>query len=54
MSLKPKLIKEKIIGVRVDIETKITLEKMAQDADRTLSDFIRIELKKIAASKKKK
>jgi antitoxin component of RelBE/YafQ-DinJ toxin-antitoxin module len=51
MPLKPKPLKEKTIGIRIDTETKKALEKMAQAADRSLSDFIRIELKKIASSK---
>lgn len=51
MALKSKQLKETIIGVRVDAETRKALEKLATSAERTLSDFIRLELKKIIASK---
>ena len=40
-------MKEVIIGIRVDEDFKKKLQILADKADRSLSDFIRLELKKL-------
>jgi len=47
-------MKDKIINLRVEPELKKDLQKMADNDSRTLSDFIRLKLKKLVASYKKK
>ncbi len=39
--------KDQFVAVRVDEEMKSKLQVLADKADRKLSDFIRIELKKL-------
>lgn len=48
------IMKDKIINLRVEPELKKDLQKMADNDSRTLSDFIRFQLKKLVASYKKK
>lgn len=39
------------IGVRMEIQLKEALELLAAETNRTLSDYIRLELQKIVKSK---
>lgn len=47
--MKSKELKSAKITIRLEDVVRETLEKMAEAEDRSLSDFIRSELKKIAA-----
>jgi len=47
-------MKEKTIILRVEPELKNELQKLADTDSRTLSDFIRLQLKKLVTSLKKK
>jgi len=47
-------MKDKIIILRVEPELKKDLQKMADTDSRTLSDFIRLQLKKLVETLKKK
>jgi predicted DNA-binding protein len=47
-------MKEKTIILRVEPELKQDLQKLADNDSRSLSDFIRLQLKKLVASLKKK
>lgn len=41
------------ISIRLDTAIREKLEKLAEKGERTLSDFIRLELSKIANDRKK-
>jgi len=45
-------MKDKIIGIRVDEDFLKKLEQLAAKEDRTLSDYIRIQLKKLVEKTK--
>jgi len=47
-------MKNKTIILRIEPDLKKDLQKLADDDSRTLSDFIRLQLKKLTASLKKK
>lgn len=47
-------MKTETIILRIESELKKDLQKLADDDSRTLSDFIRLQLKKLTASLKKK
>jgi hypothetical protein len=42
------LMKEEILNIRIDVELKKKLQAMADKDSRTLSDFVRLQLKKLA------
>ena len=45
-------MKEQVIGIRVDQDLKNKLQLLANQSDRSLSDFIRIQLKKLVDKSK--
>lgn len=45
------IMAKEVLNIRIDLDTKKALQKMADKDDRTLSDFIRLQLKKIADKK---
>ena len=47
-------MKEIVITVRIEPDMKKELEKLAQKDERKLSDYIRVQLKKIIEENKKK
>jgi hypothetical protein len=47
-------MKDEKITIRVDAETRKELEKLALKDDRNLSDYIRVQLKRLVEENKKK
>lgn len=52
--MKKKKLKEERITLRLEVELKKALEKMAMDEDKPISHFIRSVLKKLVDAKKSK
>lgn len=47
-------MKETVITIRIEPGMKADLEKLAKKDDRNLSDYVRVQLKKIVEESKKR